>query len=67
MTLDDRIDLVYNAIHRYDRNKEEWLRLEREPSSSSEERSLARERVASSEREFGWQIDNVRAILESKS
>ena len=64
LTLQDKIDLVKAAIWRVETAKIAWKTAETDPTSDSDDRGAAKERFKSCEREFGWQWENVKEILE---
>lgn len=65
LTFQERVDLVRRAIERINLAKAERIDLEMDPASTGEQRSLAIERFNQCEREFSWQWNNVKAILDT--
>jgi len=63
-TIEKRIELVKLAIGSIEAASERNAQVQADASSDSLERDLARQRVRIYEREFGWQWENVKAILE---
>lgn len=61
------IRLVKLAIERVSISDHEWKAAECDPSSTSEERCIAKHRLESAEKEFGWQWKNVERILKEKN
>ena len=59
-----RILLVRAALERIKLVEQEWQAAESNPSSSSHERERLKERLMFTEREFAWQANNVKAILD---
>jgi hypothetical protein len=57
-------ELVLASIERVEHAREEWRRVEAEPSSTSLQRSRAWEYLQGSVKAFGHQWENVKFILE---
>lgn len=59
-----RIELVLAAIERVKFARGRWLQAEQSPASDSNDIALAKDQYHVCEREFGWQWENVQAIIK---
>jgi hypothetical protein len=64
LTVERRIELVKAAIGRVESANRQWQEACADAGSSANHRDTLKERIQFAEREFGWQWQNVRAILE---
>lgn len=65
MELQQRVELIKAAIGRIEGLEAEWRDTEQNPAATWAERDRARVRYGGAEVEFGWQRNNVKALLEA--
>lgn len=67
MTVQERIQLVRWAIERFDKADKAYRDAEADATADADDRGAAKMHKESTEREFAWQLNNVRAILDHYS